>query len=171
MSGSLVTTGGLLIILLGSNAAYPSDQVGKNSRAEAIVREIIAADLSRCHSSVNGVRKISFVPSTNAEVAEIRSLGVEAIPPLATYLDIEPNDGFTQLFAVRFLADIGGSATLVPLKRAFAQDQWEVTRLAALEAMFRASPAEAEPYVKRALKDQSSLIRKHANELWDFYVH
>lgn len=72
MSGNLVTTAGLLLILLGANAAYPSGQVGKNSRAEAVVREIMAADISRCHSSVNGVKMISFVPPTDAEFAQIR---------------------------------------------------------------------------------------------------
>lgn len=171
MSGTLVTTAGLLLILLGANAAYPSDQVGNNLRAEAVVREIMAADISRCHSSVNGVKMISFVPPTDAEVAQIRSLGIEAIAPLAAYLDLKSNDGFTQLFAVRFLVDIGGSATLVPLKRAFDPDHWEVTRLVALEGMFNASPVEAEPYVKRGLADQSILIRNCANELWHLYAH
>lgn len=102
LSGNLVTTAGLLLILLFANAAYPSDQIGNNSRAEAVVREIMAADISRCHSSVNGVKMISFVPPTDAEVAQIRSLGIEAIPPLAAYLDLKSNDGFTQLFAVGF---------------------------------------------------------------------
>lgn len=88
MSGNLVTTGCLLIILIGANAAHPSDQVGKNTQAEAVVREIMATDPSRCHSSVNGVKMISFVPPTDAEIAEMRSLGIEAIPPLADYLNL-----------------------------------------------------------------------------------
>lgn len=147
-----------------------NDQTGKNPQAEALVREIMAADLSRCHDSINGVERISFVPSTDAEIAQIRSLGIEAIPPLAAYLDIAPKDGFTQLFAVRFLADIGGSATFAPLKRAFAPDQWEVTRFVALDAMFEVSRARAEPYIKLSLADQSSLVRKRAKELWSLYA-
>jgi hypothetical protein len=42
---------------------------------------------------------------------------------------------------------IDGSSTLGPLKRAFAQDQWEVTRAAALDGIFAVSQLEAKPYV------------------------
>lgn len=170
MSHRLVTPSLLAVILVcGCCAAYASDTGGRESRAEAIVRRIMAADLLRCSSSVDRVKVFSFAPSSDAEIAQIKSLGTDAIPALAAYVEREPKDGFTQLFATRFLADIRGPATFVPLERAFAPDQWEVTRLSALYGMFAASPARTKPYVRRALADKSSLIRQRANELWSSY--
>lgn len=125
--------------------------------------------LSRCYSTVNGIKKISFEPPTNQEFAEVEALGQKAVAPLARYFDLQPKNGFTQLFAVKFLQAIGGSSTLGPLKRAFAQDQWEVTRAAALDGIFAVSHAEAKPYVEAALGDNSRLVRQRAHELWSLY--
>jgi hypothetical protein len=168
MSGRLLTACLLALVLL-VRFAYASDHGGRDSGANVIVRQIMAADLARCSSSVNGVRLFSYAPSSGTEVAQIQSLGKDAIPPLAAYIRRKHKDGFTQLLAVAFLADIGGPATFVPLKQAFAPDQWEVTRLAALYGMFAASPAKAKPYVRRALIDRSGLVRERASELWNWY--
>jgi hypothetical protein len=65
--------------------------------------------LSRCYSTVNGVKRISFEPATNQEFAEVEALGQKAVAPLATYLDLQPKNDLTQLFAVKFLMAIGGS--------------------------------------------------------------
>ena len=89
----------------------------------------------------------------------MRTLGPKAVAPLAKYFDLEPKNGFTQLFAVKFLTAIGGSSPLGPLKKAFAQqDQWEVTRAPALSGIFAVSQAEAKPYVEAALGDTSQLV-------------
>ena len=103
-------------------------------KSSAVVDQIMTRSLSRCYSTVNGVKRITFEPPTNNEFANVEALGQKAIGPLARYLDLQPK-GFTQLFAVNFLMAIGGTSTLSPLKRAFAQDQWEVTRAAALDGM------------------------------------
>jgi hypothetical protein len=125
--------------------------------------------LSRCYSTVDGVKRISFEPPTNQEFAEVEALGQKAVAPLARYLDLQQKNGFTQLFAVKFLMAIGGSSTLGPLKRAFAQDQWEVTRAAALSGIFSVSQAEARPYVEAALADKSHLVQQRAQELLALY--
>ena len=139
-------------------------------KSSAVVDQIMTTALSRCYSTtVDGVKKISFEPVTNEEVAEVKALGQKAIVPLARYLDLQPKNGFTQLFAVKFLMAIGGPSTLGPLKRAFAQDQWEVTRAAALDGIFEVSRAEAKPYVEAALGDTSQLVRKRAHDLWSLY--
>jgi hypothetical protein len=126
---------------------------------------LLTTALSRCYSTVNGVRRISFEPPTN-QFAEVEALGQTAVAPLASYLDLQTKNGFTQLFAVKFLMAIGGSSTLGPLKRAFAQDQWEVTRAAALDGLFAVSQVEAKPYVEAALGDRSQLVRRRAHDLW-----
>jgi hypothetical protein len=69
-----------------------------------------------CYSTVNGVKRITFYPLTNQEVAEVEALGQKAVAPVARYLDLQEKNGFTQLFAVRFLVTIGGSSTLGPLR-------------------------------------------------------
>jgi hypothetical protein len=137
--------------------------------SSAVVDQIMTTALSRCYSTVDGVKRISFVSPTNEEFAQVEALGQKAVAPLARYLDLQPKNGFTQLFAVKFLMAIGGSSTLGPLKRAFAQDQWEVTRAAALSGIFAASHAEAKPYVEAALSDSSQLVRRRARDLLNLY--
>lgn len=46
----------------------------------------------------------------------MEALGQKAVAPVARYLDLQEKNGFTQLFAVRFLVTIGGSSTLGPLR-------------------------------------------------------
>jgi uncharacterized membrane protein YqgA involved in biofilm formation len=84
-------------------------------------------------------------------------------------LTCDKKNGFTQLFAVKFLMAIGGSSTLGPVKRAFTQDQWEVTRAAALDGTFAVSHAEAKPYVEAALRDSSQLVQQRAHHLLALY--
>ncbi len=150
---------------------YASRGFGQASdpKSSAIIDQIMATALSRCYSTVNGVKRISFEPATNQEFAEVEALGQKAVAPLAKYLDLQPKNDLTQLFAVKFLMAIGGSSTLGPLKRAFAQDQWEVTRAAALDGLFAVSHAEAKPYVEAALGDKSQLLRQRAHHLWSLY--
>jgi len=138
-------------------------------KSSAEVDQIMTSALSRCYSTVNGVKRITFEPLTNQEFAEVEALVQKAVAPLARYLDLQEKNGFTQLFAVKFLMAIGGASTLGPLKRAFAQDQWEVTRAAALSGMFAASHAEAKPFVEAALSDSSPLVRQRARDLWKLY--
>ena len=138
-------------------------------KSSAIIDQIMTTALSRCYSTVNGVKRITFEPLTNQEVAEVEALGQKAVAPLARYLDLQQKNGFTQLFAVKFLMAIGGSSTLGPLERAFAQDQWEVTRAAALDGIFAVSHAEAKPYMEAALGDKSQLVRRRAHDLWSLY--
>ena len=135
-------------------------------KSSAIIERIMTTALSRCYSTVNGVKRITFKHPTNQEFAEVEALGQKAVAPLAKYLDLQPKNDLTQLFAVKFLMAIGGSSTLGPLKRAFAQDQWEVTRAAALDGIFAVSRAEAKPYVEAALGDTSQLVRQRAHHLW-----
>src|SRR5882762_5182372 len=137
-------------------------------KSSAIIDQIMATALSRCYSTVNGVKRISFEPATNEEFAQVKALGQKAIVPLARYVDLRPQNGFTQLYAVKFLMGIGGPSTLGPLKRALAQDQWDVTRAAALSGIFQVSPAEAKPYVEAALRDKSEVVRQRAQELQAF---
>ena len=81
-------------------------------KSSAIVDQIMATALALCYSVMpDGVKRIDFVPPTNEERAQVKALGQKAIVPLARYLDLQPN-GFTQLFAVRFLVEIGGPSTL-----------------------------------------------------------
>jgi hypothetical protein len=161
--------GDLILLCILSGHAELGFSQASGPEGSAVIQQIMTTALSRCYSTVNGVKKIAFESPTDQEFAEVKALGPEAVAPLAQYLDLEPKNGFTQLFAVKFLMAIGGSSTLAPLKRAFAQDQWEVTRAAALSGMFAGSQAEAKPYVDAALRDKSQLVRQRAHDLWVLY--
>lgn len=159
------------LVLSCALIGYASLGFGQTSdpKSSVIIEQIMTTALSRCYSTVNGVKRITFEPATNQEFADVKALGQKAVPPLARYLDLQPKNDLTQLFAVKFLMAIGGSSTLGPLKRAFAQDQWEVTRAAALDGIFAVSPAEAKPYVEAALSDSSQLVRSRARDLLNVY--
>jgi uncharacterized membrane protein YqgA involved in biofilm formation len=143
--------------------------LASDPKSSAIIEQIMTTALSRCYSTIKGVKRIAFEPATNQEFTQVEALGQKAVAPLARYLDLQEKNGLTQLFAVKFLMAIGGSSTLGPLKRAFAQDQWEVTRTAALDGIFAASHAEAKPYVEAALGEGSQLVRRRAHDLWSLY--
>ena len=156
------------LVLSCAIIGYASLGFGQASdpKSTAIIEQIMTTALSRCYSTVDGVKRITFEPATNQEFAEVKALGQEAVAPLERYLDLQRKNGFTQLFAVKFLMAIGGSTILSPLKRALAQqDQWEVTRAAALDGIFSVSRDEARPYVKAALADKSPLVQRRAKEL------
>ncbi len=163
----------LALVLSCIVIGYASLGFGQTSdpKSSAIIEQIMTTALSRCYSTVDGVKRISFVPATNEEFTEVKALGQKAVAPLARYLDLQSKNDLTQLFAVKFLMAIGGSSTLGPLKRAFAQDQWEVTRAAALDGIFAVSHTEAKPYVEAALGDSSQLVRRRAHDLWSLYQH
>ena len=151
---------------------YASLGFGRASdpKSAAVVDQIMATALARCYSTgTDGFKRIDFITPTNEEFAQVEALGQKAIVPLARYVDLRPKNDFTQLFAVKFLMAIGGPSTLGPLKRALAQDQWDVTRAAALSGIFAVSPAEAKPYVEAALGEKSQLVRLRAHHLLALY--
>jgi hypothetical protein len=84
---------------------YASLGFGQTSdpKSSAIIEQIMTTALSRCYSTVNGVKRITFEPATDQEFAEVKALGQKAVPPLARYLDLQPKNGLTQLFAVKFV--------------------------------------------------------------------
>jgi hypothetical protein len=160
------------LILLASNMSPTTALCQANSTTnEGKVDAIMTTALSRCFSSVDGVKRISFVPATSDETAEIKEIGRDAVAQLASYLDMQQKDGLTQLLAVKFLIAIGASETYGPLERAIAVDQWEVTRAQALAGLFELSPEAAKPFVERALSDGSALVRQRAQDLWNLYGH
>ena len=77
--------------------------------------------------------------------------------------------GFASLFAVKFLTVLRNPAALGALQKAFAQDRWEVTRMAALDGMFETSKTVAKPYVEAALEDKSPVVQHLAESLWMSY--
>jgi hypothetical protein len=138
--------------------------------ASEVVRQIMTTALSRCYSNIDGVKRITFEPATSDEFAKVKALGEAAVAPLAEYIDLKSKNGFTQLFAVKFLIALGGTSTWDPLKRALDEDQWEVTRAQALAGLYQLSPSDAKPYVHALLKDGSPLVRQRANDLWQTYM-
>lgn len=162
----------LCILLTGESRVLASGQTSgpENSTAEQKIEHIMSSVTARCHSRANGVDRIEFVPPTKSEFAEVKALGEQAVGPLSKYLDLQFKDGLTQLYAVKFLTVLHTSSTLSPLKKTFMEEQqWEVTRAAALSAIFSVSEVEAKPYVEAALKDKSQLVRERALHLSELH--
>src|SRR5260370_24550874 len=86
-----------------------------DAKSSAVIQQIMTTALSRCYSTVNGVRRISFAPPTNQEFAEVEALAQKAVAPLATYLDLETKTGFPHLFPVNFPWTPHPPSPLVPL--------------------------------------------------------
>jgi len=163
--------GFLVLLLLGMFSVYlPFGFAQMSSPTTSdIVKRTMAAALARCRSkTTDGVVAMTFIPLSNDEIETIKSLGSAAVEPLSTYLD-SVDCGFARLFALKFLTALRNPAALGAFQRAFAQDQWEVTRVYALAGMFETSKTAAEPYVKAALEDKSPSVRHMAEGLWLSY--
>jgi hypothetical protein len=156
----------LIATWLFAGSAASQTMSSQQAAARDVVRSIMSAAIARCYSEVKGIRRITFVPATDSEIAQVKALGDDALAPLGEYLEMTPPDGFTQLFAVRFLAHVGTPSTLPMLERALAGDQWEATRATALASIYSISPIAASPYVKTALADKSAIVRQTAQRLW-----
>ncbi len=159
----------MLLFMLAGHVELGLAQQKPGESSAVVIQRVMTTAVARCHTTINGVRAITFESPTNEEFAEVKALGPEAVAPLARYLDLEPRSDFAQLIAVKFLMVIGGPSTLAPLKRAFAQDQWDVTRAAALDGMFAVSQVEAKPFVEAALQDKSQVVRQRAQQLRALY--
>ena len=59
-------------------------------KSAAVIERIMTTALSRCYSTVNGVKRITFEPATNQKFAEVEALGQKPVAPLAKYLDLQP---------------------------------------------------------------------------------
>ena len=158
----------LLLGMFGTRLPFGFAQMSRPTASDTVKRTM-AAVLVRWHFKADGVEAMTFMPPGNDEIETIKSLGSAAIEPLSTYLDARVDGGFSQLFAVRFLSALRNPAALGVLRRAFARDQWEVTRMAALAGMFETSKTAAEPYVEAALEDKSPVVRHLAESLWTSY--
>jgi hypothetical protein len=52
-------------------------------KSSAIIEQIMTTALSRCYSTANGVKRITFEPATNEEFTQVEALGQKAVAPLA----------------------------------------------------------------------------------------
>ena len=161
-----------VLLLLGIFSGYLPfgfAQVSSSTTSD-IVKRTMAAALAHCHSKTSdGIEAFTFIPPSNDEIETIKSLGSAAVEPLSTYVQVKVDCGFAPLFALKFLTALRNPAALGAFQRAFAQDQWEVTRMYALAGMFETSKTAAEPYVKAALEDKLPNVRHMAEGLWLSY--
>jgi HEAT repeat protein len=111
----------------------------------------------------DGIHAITFVPPSNCDRAEIRSMGVRAVAPLARFVD-SPNN-FAQLIAVRLLAEIGGPETAAPLERALDPKMWQPLRLNALYGLGKLDHRLAIPVLQRMAQESDPKIRDTAGSL------
>ena len=134
------------------------------------VKSIMNTSVNRCYTTTKeGISRISWVPASNEDVNKIKDLGKAAIPILDGYITAQSKDGFTQLFAVKFLIQIGGRPTETALEHALSSDQWDVTKAQALSGLYQVSTVDALPYIYAALSDPSQLVRQRARELSELY--
>lgn len=165
----------LLLGMFGARLPFGFAQVSSPTTSD-IVKRTMAAALARCHSKADGIEAFTFIPPSNDEIETIKPLGSAAVEPLSTYVQAKADCGFAKidcgfapLFALKFLTALRNPAALGAFQRAFAQDEWEVTRMYALAGMFETSKTAAEPYVKAALEDKSPNVRRMAEGLWLSY--
>jgi hypothetical protein len=143
-----------------------------NHRVGEIMRRALARDYSVVVGWTEGnmpakvVTRISWVPPTNEDYAQITLLGENAVPALAAYVapDATPG-GFVQLLAVDFLASIRSRSVIRPLGQALDQRNWQVARLAALEALGQRQEEEAISLVQSMFGDNDPLISDHAKQI------
>jgi HEAT repeat protein len=107
-----------------------------------------------------GINGITFVPISDHDRATVIALGTQALGSLTNIADT--GDSFTQLIAVRLIADIGGPDAAPPLERALEPRVWIPTRMAALYGISKQDPKLADPILQRMTRDADPKIREIA---------
>jgi len=142
-------------------AATTSPTIDANATRRVVV-EVMNRAVGRCysvvdgwganHQAMRGVRRISWVPPTAKDYAIITNLGEKAVPTLAAYVkpDVKPS-GLIELDAVKFLESIGTPSTIGPLGAALDQENWQVVRLNALDALGKRPEPEAADLIRSVL--------------------
>jgi len=160
----------LLAMLCGECAA----QCGPISREspDAVrteVRRIFNRSLDAMQVvTTSGVRATTWVPPDEQDVAQIKCLGASALPAVTEQLN--SNRSFGQLLAIRMLGWIGGREIVPPLARLLKSSHSQTLKVAALEALYSAPPAEAMPVLQNTLKsDANAYVRKKAAEIISRY--
>ena len=172
------TAGFLLTFALGHIALGQSPAIGDSKPAQSPRVDRSAHELTddervtaviertlRTGESITpeGIRVYTFVPPSNYDVAEVLSLGVHAVAPLARFVNSTNN--FAQLIAVRLLAEIGGPETAEPLERALDPKMWQPIRLNALYGVAKLDHRLAVPVLQRMTQDSDAKIREAASSL------
>ena len=137
-----------------------------NESTQMLVDRVIHRALNRDYSTTNGVKKISWVPPSAEDFAEIKSLGEKAETPLAAYID-DKND-FVQLLAIKFIDSLEHQSinTLSPLTRAATDGhRWVVVRLASMDALERSHGTDGLAVIESMQEDGDPMVSRRAREI------
>jgi hypothetical protein len=148
--------------------ADPSCDPAASNKHGLSVTELVKAiiDQTVCRGSFvtpDGVRGRTFVPISESDRATVLGLGEQAVRSLTSIAD--DGDSFSQLIAVRLIADIGGADAAPPLERALKPTVWMPTRMAALYGISRQNLTIAEPILHRMAMDADPKIKATAASL------
>jgi hypothetical protein len=137
-----------------------------NESPQMLVDRVIHRALNRDYTTTNGVRKISWVPPSAEDFAEIKSLGEKAEIPLSLYIDDKSD--FVQLLAITFIDSLEHQSTntLSPLTR-IASDghRWVVVRLASMDVLERTHSPEGLAVIKSMQDDSDPMVSRRAREI------
>jgi HEAT repeat protein len=146
--------------------------VEASRRVAEIMKRVLARDCSvgdgwtTGSKPVRGVVRISWVPPSDEDYADIAQVGEGAVPALAAYVtpDAKPG-GFIQAIAVRFLGSIGSALTIAPLGEALDPRNWQVARIYALDFLGSMPEPEAISLVCSVLRDNDPQVAERAEEI------
>ena len=155
----------LLIVLsaamsISARAQTSAGPVLDNDR----IKEIFRSTLARGEYVVdNEVLTSRFVPPSDRDVAEIKSMGAEAIPALARHLNSQ--NPFEQFLALRILGMMGGKETIKPLGDFLLSSAHSMPRRMALRYLSEAPWDSIREYVMQAENDVDPTIRREAQRI------
>ena len=116
----------------------------------------------------SGVKAATWVPPDEHDVAQVKCLGVSALPAVTEHLSSKRS--FGQLLAVRMLGWIGGKDIVPPLTRLLKSSHSQTIKVAALEALYSAPRSEVMPVLQNTSKsDANAYVRKKAAEIISRY--
>lgn len=154
-----------------SALASEADVEASRSVAE-IIKQVLARDYSvgdgwtTKGKPVRGVVRITWVPPSDEDCADIAQLRESAVPALAAYVTPEAKPGgFVQAIAVKFLGSIGSASTIAPLGEALDPRNWRVARIYALDFLRSMPEPEAISLVCSVLRDNDPQVAERAEEI------
>ncbi len=129
------------------------------------VNTIIRETLKRGEfTTVEGVRVITRVPPSLADVEEIKNYGDRAVVPLQEHFSSD--NTFEYELAMRLMGGLGGKRIIEPFKKVILNDQSARKREYALSWITQAPWDQASKVIRQAAEtDPDENVRKAAKEL------
>jgi hypothetical protein len=146
---------------ISTSAQTNGESVQNNDAAAERINAIFISTIKQGKFVLdNNVHGYTFIPPSNEDLAEIKTMGSKAIAALVQHLNSQGSRD--QWLAIRFLGCVGGEGVVKPLGDFVLSSHSGTFRLIALKYLSEAPWASIREYVSHAANDTEPAVRKES---------